>query len=138
MGVYRADQDLSDRPAKISNRLLRQIAHEVLRTMRSIPLGGDPSSYMPTNMVPYSPGCIPAIVTSAIGPCTGSSSFTPGQGNAALYNMATDGATVASADLENPNVPVLNWFLNSGMIAVGKHIMVCPWSYFYWLVSCDC
>ena len=134
MSVFRADQSLADRPARLGSNAASQMAREALRTRRSIPQGGDPSPYNWTGKVPYFVGLIPAVVTVAIGPCTSS----PGTGQVQLYYWDVDTSSAIPNPDDGASIAVLNWYQNSGTIAIGTHVYVTWWSNALWFAGGDC
>ncbi len=134
--TFRTPSDaFSDRPSR--GRRREQLDHDrqTRRVKIALPISGDPRPYSGRSTPPYGIGLIPAIVTTAITACSGT---TPGTGNAQLYYRATPDATSATADADNASVTVLNWYTSSGTIAVGKHINVYWWSNAYWFANGDC
>ena len=101
-----------------------------------IPISGDPRPYARRTNPPFGIGLVPAIVTVAIPPGSGTTPSSTGQ--AQLYYLATPDSTAATADADNASVTVLNWYQSTPTIAVGKHILVFPWSGAYWLATGDC
>jgi hypothetical protein len=129
---------LSDIPGSSRRREHKEAQRQTRRVQIGIPISGDPRPRTGRTSPPF--GCfgIPAIVVGAIGPCTGSgTTWTPGTGAAQLYYMDVDN-TRTTADSDNTSVTVLNWFQNTGTIAVNKHVFVVLWSQNYWLVATDC
>ena len=101
-----------------------------------IPLSGDPRTEARRTTPPSGIGLVPAIVTSAIGPATGT---TVGTGQAQLYYLADPDSNDVTADPDpSGTVNVLNWYQNSGTIAIDTHIQVFLWSNAWWFGGGDC
>ncbi len=135
MGLRRPGDALSDQSARLRRRDHTQIDRQARRVQVGIPISGDPRPFAGRSNPPVGSLVIPAIVTQAITACSGT---TPGTGQAQLYYLDTPDATMATADADNTNVPVLNWYTSSGTIAVGKHCWLAAWSNAYWYLGGDC
>jgi hypothetical protein len=137
MPAFRNPSDaLSDLPPSVKRRQQYVTDREARRVQIGIPISGDPRPQAGRTAPPYGVGLIPAIVTSAIGPCSGT---TVGTGAAQLYYLASPDSNTVTADPDTTGtVTVLNWFVNTGTITVGTHIQVYIWSYAYWFAGSDC
>src|SRR5487761_1391996 len=142
MGMkVRPGQPMGDRPARINETAARQIARQSSRVYRDIPISVDRGQGLGV-ATPVFGGFIPAVVTSAISACSTSSTPAPGTGQAQLWYWNDDTAAMVSnpdgddgdSGVSGGIVKVLNWYTNSGTIAVGKHIFVCAFSNVYWFV----
>lgn len=149
MPLYRPSQSPDDRPNRLSARAAQEIAREVLRLQRSIPISldrgrrGDFGPFGQQYTANY-PGLIPAVVTTAIPACSTSSTPAPGQGAAQLWYWNDDTTTMVQNGDDGMNgavngiVTVLNWYQKSGTIAVGAHILIAYFANAWWLVGADC
>jgi len=137
--AFRQPSDaLSDVAAAQKRRVGYEVERAATRVRRSIPLSGDPRPLGLARSAIPSLGVIPAIVTTAITACVLSSgTYTYGTGNAALYFVA-NGATTMTADANNNNVVVWNWYQHSGTIATGTSVWLGCWSGGYWFLGSDC
>lgn len=85
----------------------------------------------------WTPGVMEAVVTTAITACVGT---TYGKGNATIQIDSLSGSTFTAA--ANPayaaGILVLNWYVNSGTIAIGTHITVYWYNGNFRLLTADC
>lgn len=123
-----------DRPRLFDARTARHII-EATERIEAMPY---PSrQYIPRTASDYGNAIFDAIVTSAIGQAT---STVYGKGNATIQIDTLSGSTyTGGADPAYPAaLLVLNWYTNSGTIAIGTHIEI------YWrngnfrLLTADC
>lgn len=135
MPLKRPSDALADQSARLRRRDHSAIERQTRRVQVGIPISGDPRPSARRTNPPFGVGLIPAIVTQAIGPCSGT---TPGTGKVQLYYLDKPDDTSATADQDNNNVPVLNWYTGSGTIGVGKHVQVYQWANATWLATWDC
>jgi hypothetical protein len=137
MPTFKSPSDaLSDVAGRSRRREHIQASKATERVRIGIPLSGDPRAEARRTGPPYGIGMIPAIVTTAIGPCTGT---TVGVGGAQLYHLASPDSNTVMPDPDPAGtVAVLNWFENSGTIVIGTHIQIFLWSNAYWFGGADC
>jgi len=135
MGFRQPSDALSDVAPSTRRHEQKHVDRQARRVQVGIPISGDPGRYGQRRGGPPALAAIPAIVVTAI---TQGSGATPGTGAVQLYYLDTPDDAAATADADNDDVPVLNWYTGSGTIAVGKHVFVSAWSGGYWLVACDC
>lgn len=140
-------QSPGDRPTPIGREAARQLGAAAQRLQRSFPYARDRGMRGDRGEIglwyPHAfPGLFPATVTAEITACSTSATPVPGTGQAQLWVWDDDAETFSTNGDDGPNedgiVTVRNWFTASGTIAVGTHVVICPWSNAWWLISGDC
>lgn len=126
LGVFSADE------AREIRKMLRRVRGEV-RYPGSGRGKGTQNGRAPTG------GFFKGVVTSTISPCTLSgSTYTYGSGTFQLVYSLTVDATTGTFDSDLNNLPISNWYVNSGSIGGGTVIWAVACDYAYWFVTADC
>ncbi len=85
------------------------------------------------------PGVYMAIVNSALTACTvNGNTLTPGTGTCDIYYMDDTNSNTAKLDPDRKNIPLLNWYVNSGNTNSNTHITVCQSGNVLVLLGADC
>jgi hypothetical protein len=133
--MLRPDQALRDRPARVAESAMQELAVQCMRVNR-LPImseWGIPNY----SMGPFNPGLQPAIVTEAI---TQAASGQLGSGKVQLYYVDDGGHQQPDPDGDDGagNTAVSNWWTSSGTIATGVRCFVSPFSNVVWLIVWQC
>jgi len=136
--LYRPSGSQADRIANVSTNAARETSQQVRRVVQT-PIArhrGIPQDYAPPETL-----IMPAIVTTAIPPCTvAGTTYTPGKGAATAYWIDVDaGDTHMKAGTDDlVTFDVYNWYPHSTTVAAGVFIWVVCSSARWWFLTSDC
>ena len=139
----------ADQNASPSLAVVQELIRQAVRNQHEWSYPGNPLGRgQQQQSVPMMP-LIKAVVTTAISQASrsvngNSTTITYGSGAVQYYYSDTPDATSATADPDSsgatnaPPVPVLNWYTNSGTIAVNTCVFVTPVDSAVWFIVGDC
>ena len=137
MPLYRPSDAQSDRDSQTKRSTARGVERQARRVLTSIPLSGNPSRFGNRRSTPPNGSVIPAIVTTAIPAASGTTPSSTGV--VQLYYVDSPDSSTVTADVDSgASVTVLNWYVNSGTIAIGTNVWVVIWGQWAWLLTADC
>ncbi len=139
MSALRPRQYQEQSPGGLSADEVREIVKQVLRNRREWAYPGDPRGKGVQIGGAPTIGFVKGTVSIIITPCIVSGGITTyGSGAFQLVYTANVDATGPTLDSDLASVPILNWYQNTGPIAVGINIFAVAIDYAYWFLTADC